>query len=63
MHVVTRKLPFKVKVMAMYDGQFYLRPALKQELITMLERKVIVTDRDAVAFIDENGEWLSDVYA
>lgn len=62
MQTVTKPLGFKRKVMNMYAGMFYLRPALKRELLSMIEHGQIVNDRQAVDFIDENGEWMSNVY-
>lgn len=47
----------KQKIVAMYQGKFYLHPRLKLELLSMIERGLIVTDRHAVDFIDSNGEW------
>lgn len=54
----SKPMSYKRKVMSMYDGKFYLRPGDKQAFISMLEHGMIVTDRQAVEFIDEHGEWL-----
>ncbi len=53
------RMSFKRKVMAMYEGKFYLLPRLKRELVSMIENGMIVSDSRAVQFIDDNGEWLS----
>lgn len=60
MQVQEKPMSSKRKIMAMYDGKFYLNPRYKQELVSMIERGLILTDRAAVDFIDENGEWLHD---
>jgi len=59
MQVVEKEMSHKRKVMAMYKGQFYLRPDVKRELLSMIERSMIVSNRAAVDFIDQNGEWLT----
>lgn len=61
MQTVEKYMSVKRKVMAMYKGEFYLNPAFKHELLSMIERELIRSDSDAVDFIDENGEWLSHV--
>ncbi len=52
------RMSYKRKHMAMYANNFYLRPNLKREFISMLEHGRIVNDSQAVEFIDDNGEWL-----
>ena len=59
MQVVEKEMSHKRKVMSMYKGQFYLRPDVKRELLSMIERSMIVSNRAAVNFIDQNGEWLT----
>lgn len=60
MQTVSRQLSHKRKTMLMYEGKFYLRPVLKAELVSMIEAGIIVNDRAAIDFIDENGEWMSE---
>lgn len=59
MQLVEKPMSFKRKVMAMYAGNFYLRPRLKLELVSMIEHGQILNDSQAVEFIDNNGEWLA----
>ena len=59
MSPMSKPMSYKRKVMAMYDGKFYLNPRIKNELLSMVEHGMIVNDRQAVEFIDSNGEWLS----
>ena len=63
MNTITKPMSYKRKVMAMYRGEFYLNPKEKNELLSMVEHGMIVTDRAAVEFIDDNGEWLTHDYS
>ena len=53
-----KPMPFGLKLRRLYANQFYLSATQRRELLSMLEHGMIGSDREAVAYVDEHGEWL-----
>ena len=55
-----RHIPLKYhqKLRKLYTDSFYLSPTLRTELIAQLEEGSIRRDREAIAYVDQHGEWL-----
>lgn len=53
-----KPMPHAVKLRKLWAGQFYLAPVHRQELEHQITDGQLKHEREAVAFIEEHGEWL-----